>query len=547
MWWGASSTSGSTAGRSCAAEPSSLIPSLRRQFNRDWTPAAYQRFLALLAERSGVSTQFRHSETPCFFPAPLIDKMARYGREMVQQLLASETYRRDSQAAVPERYRVPHEAPVPLFVQADFGLDAHGEPKLVEIQGFPSLYAYQPVMASCYRDAYGLDPALHSLPGGLPLDDYYALLGRAIVAGHDPANVVLLEIDPDRQKTRCDFLVTERLFGVRTVDIRAVRKEGLRLFYDRDGRPTPIERIYNRAIVDELERRAVALPFDFRDDLDVEWAGHPNWFFRLSKFSLPYLCHKAAPAAIFLDRVDSIDHPERYVLKPLYSFAGLGVIVGPTAAADRRRPRRRAPVNTSCRNAWTSPRSSTHPPAPLKWRSASCISGSTKCDRSIPWCAWVAAPRWASITTRASSGWEPPRGSSHHDHSVPGQLRKGPRIPARMQTAGLDRGARHRRKHPPHCALPLRGHRRDLLPARQPPGVEPDAPAQRRQLPGAHPRLRPHLCRSTISMSNWPPCCASTCASPAWARPPSITFATSWPCACKPPKPASPCPISSTC
>jgi len=315
-----------------------LISSLRQKFNRDWTPAGYQRFQALLEERSGVAPQFRHSETPCFFSAELIERMARYGREMVEQLLASERYQRDSRAAIPERYRAPNEAPLPLFVQADFGIDANGDPKLVEIQGFPSLYAYQPVMAECYRDAYCLDRDLAALPEGLTIEAYHALLREAIVGAHDPANVVLLEIDPGRQKTRCDFNVTEKLFGVRPVDIRAVRKRGNRLFYGE----TPIHRIYNRAIVDELERRAVEMPFDFRDDLQVEWAGHPNWFFRLSKFSLPYLDHPAVPCARFLNDVTVVEDPQRYVLKPLYSFAGLGVIVGPTAEqiaavpADRR-------------------------------------------------------------------------------------------------------------------------------------------------------------------------------------------------------------------
>jgi hypothetical protein len=306
-----------------------LIPSLRQPFNRSWTPAGYRRFLDLIEQRAGVATQFRHSETPVFLPAPIVEKMARYGREMVEQLLADADYRRDSQAAIPERYRVPNEAPVPLFVQADFGLDANLEPQLVEIQGFPSLYSYQPVMAECYRGAYGLDPALAALPG-VTLDEYHRLLRRAIVGDHDPANVILLEIDPAHQKTRCDFMVTERLFGVRAVDVRELHKDGNRLWYGRDGRRTPVERIYNRAIVDELERRAIAMPFDLRDELAVEWAGHPNWFFRLSKFSLPYLRHVAAPRAQFLDRVEHVENPERFVLKPLYSFAGLGVVVGPT-------------------------------------------------------------------------------------------------------------------------------------------------------------------------------------------------------------------------
>ena len=308
-----------------------MIPSHRRWFNRNWTPAGYARFLELLQRRTGEPTPFRHSETPLFLPAAMVEKMARYGREMVEQLLADPVYERESRAAVPERYRVPNEAPAPLFVQADFGLDRNLEPKLVEIQGFPTLYCYQPVMAECYREAYGIDDGLEMLPGGLETDAYHALLKGAIVGEHDPSQVVLLEIDPWRQKTRHDFVMTERVLGVRTVDITALRTEGRRVWYERDGQRVPVRRIYNRAIVDELERRQIELPFDFRDDLDVEWAGHPNWFFRLSKFSLPYLEHPAVPETQFLDRVGKVEHPERYVLKPLYSFAGAGVVVGPTA------------------------------------------------------------------------------------------------------------------------------------------------------------------------------------------------------------------------
>jgi hypothetical protein len=152
------------------------------------------------------------------------------------------------------------------------------------------------------------------------------------VGEHDPAHVVLLEIDPVHQKTRHDFLLTEQEYGVRAVDIGEVVKQGKRLFYRRDGALVRIERIYNRAIVDELVRKQVAMNFDFRDELDVEWAGHPNWFFRLSKFSLPYLDHVAVPRTRFLDGAGDIGRPEDYVLKPLYSFAGSGVIIGPTAA-----------------------------------------------------------------------------------------------------------------------------------------------------------------------------------------------------------------------
>src|SRR6516162_3014217 len=166
-WSAGSSMSGSMAARSCTREPSCLIPSLRRQFNQAWSPQGYARFLQLLQRRCGETTLFRHSETPCFLPSELVGRMARYGCEMVDQLLASPEYQRSSREAVPPAYRVPREDPLPLFVQADFGLDENLEPKLVEIQGFPSLYAYQPVMAEAYRQAYGLDPALHTFLGGL--------------------------------------------------------------------------------------------------------------------------------------------------------------------------------------------------------------------------------------------------------------------------------------------------------------------------------------------------------------------------------------------
>ena len=308
-----------------------MIRSLRRQFNANWSPEQYARVLARLEETCGEPPQFRISETPCFFPRELIDRMALCGREIVDELMSNPSYKKDSEAAIPEKYRAPNEDPVPLFVQADFGLDADLNPKLVEIQGFPSLYAYQPVLAECYREGYDIDPRLAAFPFGLHFDEYQSLLRRAIVGQHDPENVVLTEIDPHRQKTRHDFLITERLFCIRTVDITQVKKQGRRLFYERGGKLVPIHRIYNRAIVDEIERKHITLPFDFRDDLDVEWAGHPNWFFRLSKFSLPYLTHTAVPETQFLNHVESVGDPENYVLKPLFSFAGAGVVVGPSA------------------------------------------------------------------------------------------------------------------------------------------------------------------------------------------------------------------------
>ena len=227
-----------------------------------------------------------------------------------------------------------------MFVQVDFGLvrDSAGElqPKLVELQAFPSLYAYQVTLAQSYIDVFELNrfeggSGLQFFLNGLNEKSYRELLRQAIVGTHDPENVILMEIHPQEQKTLPDFLLTEKMLGIKTVDIQAVKKQGSQLYYERGGTRIPIRRIYNRAIVDELQRKNVKLAFDWRDDLDAEWAGHPNWYFRISKFSIPYLRHESVPKTWFLDRLDQVpDDLQNYALKPLYSFAGLGVVIAPT-------------------------------------------------------------------------------------------------------------------------------------------------------------------------------------------------------------------------
>ena len=324
-----------------------MIPSLRQSFNSNYKPEKYPQLLSLLAERCGVPIGFRVSETPCFLPPDLIDRMANDGKELIRQLVDNPEYRAHSSQSIPPEFNVPRESPHPMFIQVDFGLvrDETGElqPKLVELQAFPSLYAYQPVLARTFIDVYGLDQGQRYLLGGLDSASYLSLLRRAIVENHDPENVILMEIDPTHQKTLPDFLLTEKLLGIRTVDIRAIKKAGNALYWEDAGKRVPIKRIYNRAIVDELERKGAKLAFDFRDELDVEWAGHPNWYFRISKFSIPYLKHSSVPKTWFLDQLPEIPADlENYALKPLYSFAGLGVVIAPkmediAAAAPERR------------------------------------------------------------------------------------------------------------------------------------------------------------------------------------------------------------------
>ena len=227
----------------------------------------------------------------------------------------------------------------------DFGLvrgeDGELTPKLVELQAFPSIFGYQDLLCEEYVRVYGLDRKLEWRFGGLSGESYWELLRRTIIGEHDPENVVLMEVEPEGQKTLPDFNVYRDKLGVRTVDLAKVKKEGNRLFYlpeegPRRGTWVPIERIYNRAIVDEVERKEIKPAFDYRDELNVEWAGHPNWYFRVSKFSLPYLEHEAVPKCVFLDewfegkREGIPEDREQVLLKPLYSFAGKGIQFAPT-------------------------------------------------------------------------------------------------------------------------------------------------------------------------------------------------------------------------
>jgi hypothetical protein len=197
------------------------------------------------------------------------------------------------------------------------------------------------LLAKTYLDVFGLDKKLEFLFGGMDEAGYWRLMREVIVGQHEAENVVLAEVEPETQKTLPDFLMTEKALGIKVVDVAKLVREGNLLFYrdERRGKLVPVERIYNRVIVDELVRKQVKLPFDYRDELQVEWAGHPNWYFQVSKFSLPHLQHETVPAAVFLDewyagigRERLPEDRKQWVMKPLYSFAGKGITFEPTDA-----------------------------------------------------------------------------------------------------------------------------------------------------------------------------------------------------------------------
>jgi hypothetical protein len=337
-----------------------LIPKFRSRFNERFRAENYARLLSVLKARSGADVEFRVAETPIFVPLSLLQSMAKEGSEITHALLSNSAYLSEARKAIPLGYCVADETPRPHFLTADFALirDAGGNlvPRLVEIQAFPSVFAYQSVLCSAYREVFDLPPELGVYLGGLNEHSYWDLLKRTVLGEHSPENVVLTEVDPIHQKTFPDFYITARKLGIPVVDIGSLLPIGDKLNYRNSaGTPTPIHRIYNRAIADELIARDIRLPFDLTHSWDVEWAGHPNWYFLISKFSVPWLSRppgtrNSVPPAAFLG--DFLDGPGRVamaeadvplpsdtdtssvykglILKPLFSFAGKGIQFDPT-------------------------------------------------------------------------------------------------------------------------------------------------------------------------------------------------------------------------
>jgi hypothetical protein len=311
-----------------------MHPELRAHFNADFTPDKYETLLRCVNETERWPADFRVSETPIFLTDAFTDELTGAATTIVDRVRRPE-FARHAASAIPAGLEVPKETAHPNFLVVDFGVcevDGRLTPRLIELQAFPSLYAFQLFFLGCLRNAYPAIPRnWTSSFGGLKDEAYLELLRSVICGNSNPENVILLEIEPEKQKTRIDFACTETLLGVRPVCLTEIRKRGAQLFYDRDGREVRIERIYNRVIFDELIRRPDLNPaFQFQEELDVKWVGHPNWYFRISKHSLPFLKTEHTAPAFFANEFPPGESLDEYVLKPLYSFAGLGVDMEPT-------------------------------------------------------------------------------------------------------------------------------------------------------------------------------------------------------------------------
>jgi hypothetical protein len=313
-----------------------MVTDVRQRYNAAFTTEQYEAFLNTANTAYGEPCTFRIAETPIFVPNTLKRKLLK-GVEDICAVISAPEFLKISDAALPDHLRVPGEDAHPMFLQLDFGIcrDAQGEytPQLIEMQGFPSLYFFQHLLAESYRKHFDIPTDFHHLFGGIDNEGYIDIMRQVIVGNSKPENVILLEVEPEKQNTRIDFWGTQKYLGVKVLCLSKLKREGLDLYYlDESGRRVGVERIYNRIIFDELEKRAdLPREWDMTTEVNAEWAGHPNWFFRISKHSLPFIQSDFVPKTLFVNELKSIPTDlENWVLKPLFSFSGQGVMINVT-------------------------------------------------------------------------------------------------------------------------------------------------------------------------------------------------------------------------
>lgn len=322
-----------------------MVPALRKAFNEAFSTARYQEFLKDLHSRHPGAIEFRIAETPVFVPRDFAAKLTGTCENIIDLILDPD-FLKLTDRAIPSADRVPNENAYPHCLVFDFAVctDAAGawEPQLIEMQGFPSLYGFQVFYPDLLRRHFPIPENYSQYLNGYDHDSYLAALGEVILRGLPPENVILLELKPHEQKTRIDFYCTQDYLGIQPVCLSELIREGRKLYYIHkgSGRRTEVKRIYNRIIFDELHASAQnpgaaggatnpgSATVDIRQDLDVEWVPHPNWFYRISKYTLPFIRHPFVPQSFFLGEIKQPPADlENYVLKPLFSFAGQGVVI----------------------------------------------------------------------------------------------------------------------------------------------------------------------------------------------------------------------------
>lgn len=313
-----------------------MVQEIRQRFNEAFTTEKYNALLDDVTATFNHRPSFRIAESPVFLPEQFKQHLLDACEEITEQLCVP-NFKALTQAAIEQN--VPNETDKTLFLQMDFGVceDGNGSyiPQLIEIQGFPSLYFFQDMIAQKYKQHFDIPEDYTHLFNDLTDEAYIEMLGKAILAGHEPQHVALVEVEPEKQTTQIDFYATRAALGIPILCVSDLIVEGRDVFYINEaGEKIQVKRIFHRVIFEDLiGRDDLVRQFQFTDDLNVEYAGHPNWFFRISKYTMPLLSSQYVPQSYFLNELD--EYPadlENYVLKPLYSYAGMGVLLDVTKA-----------------------------------------------------------------------------------------------------------------------------------------------------------------------------------------------------------------------
>lgn len=311
-----------------------MVPAVRKHFNDSFTPEKYEAYLKDLDSKHPEAIEFRVAETPIFIDKIFKNKILS-ACESIVDVITQYNFNTLSSHAIPAEVKVPNENAHTHFIAFDFGIckneNGELEPQLIEMQGFPTLFAYQVWHEEVTRRHFEIPAHYQTYLNGFTAASYKQLLKDVILGAHHPENVILLEILPHQQKTRIDFYCTTDYVGIPVICITELVQEGRNLFYHKEGKKIPVKRIYNRVIFDDLQQQTAEIQEKGKlllEDLDVEWVPHPNWFYRISKYTLPFIDHPYVPKTWFLNQLSEIPSDlENYVLKPLFSFAGQGVVI----------------------------------------------------------------------------------------------------------------------------------------------------------------------------------------------------------------------------
>ena len=215
-----------------------MDPALRSRFNADFTPDKYEALLRCVNETEKWPADFRISETPIFLTRDFTDDVTR-ARDEIVDLTRTPEFARHAADAIPAGLEVPNETAHPNFLVVDFGIceiDGRLVATADRAAGVSQPLRFPTARLHCLRKAYPAIPRnWTSSFGGMKDEAYLKLLRRIILGDSNPENVILLEIEPEKQKTRIDFACTETLLGVRPVCLTKISKRGRQLFYERDG------------------------------------------------------------------------------------------------------------------------------------------------------------------------------------------------------------------------------------------------------------------------------------------------------------------------